>query len=142
MTPRSKLLLAAVTALFIAPSAGLAEEASPPPPEKKAGPIAARRKHAQTSASKPVAQKPAEASDCPRAHYKGDPVCFGAEDDAALPLPSRASGEAAPKRVEDVTLTAKPRLNQPVESPNYFNNPNPRPSTNDVGGGVGVGFHF
>lgn len=142
MTLRSRLQLAAVAALFFAPSAGLAEEASPPPSEKKAGPIAPRRTHAQTSASKAVAQKPAEAPDCPRAHYKGDPVCFGAEDDAALPLPSRASGDAAPKRVEDVTLTAKTRLNQPVESPTYFNNPNPHPSVNDVGGGLGVGIHF
>ena len=137
MTLKTKLLLAALAALLLAePAVAQTEDAPQPKP-------AARRSHAKPAA-KPVAAKSPDAPDCPRAQYKGDPVCFGAEDAAALPVPSSTSGSqnAAPKRTEDVTLSAKPRLNQPSDSPTYFNNPNPRPSTNDVGGGVGVGFHF
>ena len=138
MTLKPKLLLAALAAsLLLAPAAGRAEDA--PAPEK-IGSTAARRKPAKPSAPKPVAEKATDAPDCPRAQYKGDPVCFGAED-AALPLPSSGSART-PKHSEDVTLSAKTRVNQPVESPTYFNNPNPHPSGNDFGGGVGVGFHF
>ena len=143
MTLKPKLLLAALAALLLAaPAAGMGEDASPPPPAKKTDATSAPRKRAKPSAPKPVAQKPPEAPDCPRAQYKGDPVCFGAEDAAGLPLPSSRSGQAAPRRTEDVTLSAKTRVNQPTDSPTYFNNPNPHPSGNDVGGGLGVGFHF
>jgi hypothetical protein len=143
VTLKPKLLRAALAALLLAaPAAGIAEDASPPPPAKKTDATAAHRKPAKRSAPTPVAQKPPEAPDCPRAQYKGDPVCFGAEDAAGLPLPSSRSGQAAPRRTEDVTLSAKTRVNQPTDSPTYFNNPNPHPSGNDVGGGLGVGFHF
>jgi hypothetical protein len=139
MTLKRKLLLAALAAsLLAAPAEGRAE---PPSPLEKSSKTASRRKPAKPVASKPVAEKPAQAPDCPRAQYKGDPVCFGAEDAAALPLPSSGSA-GTPKHSEDVTLSAKTRVNQPVESPTYFNNPNPHPSGNDFGGGVGVGFHF
>ena len=139
--PKAKLLSAALAALLLlAPAAGVAEDASPP--QKKTDATAARRKREKPAVQKPVAQKPPEAPDCPRAQYKGDPVCFGAEDAAGLPLPSSHSGQAAPRRSEDVTLSAKTRVNQPTDSPTYFNNPNPHPSGNDLGGGVGVDFHF
>ena len=137
LTLKTKLLLAALSALLLVePAVAQTEDA----PQQK--PATARR-HAKPAA-KPVAAKSPDAPDCPRGQYKGDPVCFGAEDAAALPVPSSTSGSqnAAPKRTEDVTVSAKPRLNQPSENPTYFNNPNPRPSTNDVGGGVGVDFHF
>jgi hypothetical protein len=144
VTLKAKLLLAALAAsLLSTPATGMAEEASqPPPPQKKTSEPAARRKRARPLVPKPVAQKPPETPDCPRAQYKGDPVCFGGEDAAGLPMPSSRSGHAAPRRTEDVTLSAKTRLNQPTDSPTYFNNPNPHPSGNDFGGGVGVGFHF
>ncbi|MFY9658090.1 MAG: hypothetical protein WAK01_16175 [Methylocystis sp.] len=137
MTLKTKLLLAALAAsLLVEPALAQSADAQQQKP-------AARRSHAKPSA-KPVAAKSPDAPECPRGQYKGDPVCFGADDAAALPVPSSTSGaqNTAPKRTEDVTVSAKPRLNQPTESPTYFNNPNPRPSTNDVGGGVGVGFHF
>jgi len=136
LTLKTKLLLAALAAsLLVEPAAAQSTDAPQPKP-------AARRSHAKPAA-KPVAAKSPEAPDCPRGQYKGDPVCFGADDAAALPIPSSATGASgAPKRTEEVTLSAKTRLNQPTDSPTYFNNPNPRPSTNDVGGGVGVGFHF
>jgi hypothetical protein len=137
LTLKTKLLLAALAASFlVAPAMAQSEDA----PQPKS---AAARRHAKPTA-KPVAAKAPDAPECSRGQYKGDPVCFGADDAAALPVPSSTSGSqnAAPKRTEDVTLSAKPRLNQPSENPTYFNNPNPRPSTNDVGGGVGVGFHF
>jgi len=140
--PKAKFLFAALAAsLLLAPAAGVAEDASSPPPQKKIDATAARRKREKPAAQKPVAQKPPEAPDCPRAQYKGDPVCFGAED-AGLPLPSSRSGQASPRRSEDVTVSAKTRVNQPTDSPTYFNNPNPHPSGNDLGGGVGVDFHF
>ena len=137
MTLKTKLLLAALAAsLLSAPAIAQSEDA----PQQK--PPAAR--HHAKPAAKPVAAKAPDAPECPRGQYKGDPVCFGAEDAAALPVPSSTSGSqnAAPKHTEDVTLSAKTRLNEPSESPTYFNNPNPRPSTNNVGGGVGMGFHF
>jgi hypothetical protein len=144
LTLKAKLLLAALAAsLLVEPAAALAEDA---PPQKKESEAAPRRKRAQPSAPKPVAGKPAEAPDCPRAHYKGDPVCFGAEDAAGLPLPSSAKGAsgAAPKRNGDVTVAPKTWLNESAgpDSPTYFNNPNPHPSGNDFGGGLGVDFHF
>jgi len=137
LTLKTKLLLAALAAaLLVEPAAAQSEDAPQPKPS-------ARRSHAKPAA-KPVTAKSPDAPECPRGQYKGDPVCFGADDAAALPVPSSTSGpqNAAPKRAEDVTLSAKTKLNQPTESPTYFNNPNPRPSTNGVGGGVGVDFHF
>ena len=142
MTLKAKLLPAALAAsLLLGAAAALAEDA---PQHKQDNETAARRSHARRSGAKPVAARPLDAPDCPRAHYKGDPVCFGADDAAALPVPSSATGAAgtAPKRTEDVTLSAKTRVNQPTDSPTYFNNPNPHPSGNDFGGGVGLGFHF
>jgi len=139
--PKAKFLFAALAAsLLLAPTAGVAEDASPPA-QKKSDATAAGRKREKAAAPKPVAQKPPEAPDCPRAQYKGDPVCFGAED-AGLPLPSSRSVQAAPRRSEDVTVSAKTRVNQPTDNPTYFNNPNPHPSGNDFGGGLGVDFHF
>ena len=144
MTLKPKLLLAALAASFVmAPAAGIAEDAPPPPPQKKTEATAPRRKPA-----KPAAQKPSGAPDCPRAQYKGDPVCFGAEDAGGLPLPSSSSGSrgnsAPPRRTGDVTVAPKTWLNESAgpESMTYFNNPNPHPSTNGVGGGAGVDFHF
>ena len=144
MTLKAKLLLAALAAsLLSAPATGMAEDASQPqPPQKKTSEPAARRKRARPPVPKPVAQKPPEKPDCPRAQYKGDPVCFGAEDAAGLPMPSSRSDQAAPRGTEDVTLSAKTRVNQATDSPIYFNNPNPHPSGNDFGGGLGVNFHF
>ena len=139
MTLKAKLLLAALAAALLTPAASTAEDA-PLPPQKEE--TAAHRKRAKPSVPKPVAQKPAEAPDCPRAQYKGDPVCFGGEDAAGLPLPSSRSGRAAPRRAEDVTLSAKTRVNQQTDSPTYLNNPNPHPSGNDLGGGLGLDFHF
>ncbi len=135
---RTLVLCALAASLLAAPAAGRAEDA---PASEQNGKTAARRKPAKPSAPKSVAEKPTNAPDCPRAQYKGDPVCFGAEDAGALPLPSSGS-VASPKHSGDVSLSAKTRVNQPVDSPTYFNNPNPHPSGNDVGGGVGVGFHF
>jgi hypothetical protein len=137
LTRKTKLILAALAAsLLVGPALAQSEDAQQPKP-------AAARRHAKPAA-KPVAAKAPDAPECPRGQYKGDPVCFGADDAAALPVPSSKSGaqNAAPKHTEDMTLSAKTRLNEPSESPTYFNNPNPRPSTNNVGGGVGVGFHF
>lgn len=144
VTLKPKLLLAALAALLLAPAAGLAEDVAP---AKKAE-TAAPRKRAKPSAPKPVAEKAPEAPDCPRGSYRGDPVCFGAEDAGGLPLPSSSSGSrgnsAPPRRTGDVTVAPKTWLNESAgpESMTYFNNPNPHPSTNGVGGGAGVDFHF
>jgi hypothetical protein len=80
---------------------------------------------------------------CPRAKWHDDPVCFGENDPAALPLPSAQSASGKePRHGEDVSVNAKAIVNQPSQDPTYFNNPNPRPSTSEVGGGVGLNFHF
>ncbi len=83
---------------------------------------------------------------CVGARWKDDPICFGENDPSALPLPSAGSGGAkdgAPKHNNgDVTLTPKVGVNNPTGEPVYGNNPNPRPSDTNFGGGLGVNFHF
>ncbi len=81
---------------------------------------------------------------CARAKYKDDPVCFGADDPAALPLPTAQSGggNVSARHSEDVSITPKARVNQATPEPVYLNNPSPKPSASDFGGGVGLDFHF
>jgi len=125
-----QILLATALALGTAgPAQAQQPDASPP------------RKVKSHAKPKPAA-KTGEALPCPRAKYPGDPVCFGVNDPAALPLPSAGSGAAAPRRAEDPTITAHTKLNETNRDPILGNNPNPHPSGNDFGGGVGLGVHF
>lgn len=131
------LLLAAAVWLAASPARAQEPDAAPAHPAKApAHPVKARAK------PKPVAQS-GDALPCPRAKYQGDPVCFGVNDPAALPLPTAGSGVAAAHRAEDPTITAKTLLNQEAyPDPTHGNNPTPNPSNNDFGGMVGVGVHF
>jgi hypothetical protein len=103
---------------------------------------------AQTSKSKRA--KPAETAakapaplPCPRAKWKDDPVCFGSNDPAALPLPSSGSGGGkTASHAEDASISPKASVNMEPQQPVFGNNPNPHPSGNDFGGGLGVNFHF
>lgn len=93
-----------------------------------------------------ASEKDAEALPCPRAAYKDDPVCFGADDKDSLPVPSGAP--RAQERPAD-GLRVKPTANL-----------NPRPTgvgpyqggvvyqsngnavTNNFGGGMKVELPF
>lgn len=98
---------------------------------------AKKKKRVEEAAAKTPAALP-----CARAQWKDDPVCFGENDPAALPLPSAQSGGGGAKRSEDVSISPKARVNQAAPEPVYLNNPSPKPSASEFGGGVGLDFHF
>ncbi len=128
------ILVAALAALVLHPA--LAQSVDAPQVQPKKKPRQAKVKPA------PVAAK--SALPCPRAKWKDDPVCFGENDPAALPLPS--AGSTPPKegstRAGDITISPKAKVNQDSSQPTYGNNPNPNPSASQFGGGLGVGIHF
>ncbi len=106
------MLLAAVAVL--APSLAAAQAPSTDAAKKP--------KHVK---AKPPAAKAAEALPCPRAQWKDDPVCFGADDPAALPLPSARSTPAKEGSVRsgDVTISPKMKVNEESPEPVHINNP-------------------
>jgi hypothetical protein len=120
-----------------APAEGRGESPQAAPPQKT--------QSKKTKASRAATQTET-ALPCARARWKDDPVCFGENDPAALPLPSAGSGGskdgAAKRNNEDVTITPKAGVNNRAGEPIYGNNPNPRPSDTNFGGGVGVNFNF
>ena len=128
------ILVAAFAALALRPALAQSVDAPQVQPKKKAKP--AKVKPA------PVAATPA--LPCPRAKWKDDPVCFGENDSAALPLPSARSTPAKEGsiRAGDITISPKAKVNQDSPQPVYGNNPNPNPSASQFGGGLGVGIHF
>lgn len=86
----------------------------------------------------------AKAPDCPRASYKGDPVCFG-EDGRNLPTPSaRAVRREAPDDVrlnDEISVSgADPKAMS--RRPVYLNLPDPRPRKPEVGGGATMNYRF
>ena len=89
----------------------------------------------------------AAAPDCPRAAYKGDPVCFGEDDGRNLPTPSAGAvrrSTADDVRVsDDVSISgADPKQMKKTPVDQYLNNPNPNPRKQDVGGGAAVNYRF
>jgi hypothetical protein len=128
------ILVAAFVAFALRPALAQSVDAPQVQPKKKVK--AAKVKPA------PVAATPG--LPCPRAKWKDDPVCFGANDPSALPLPSARSTPAKEGsiRAGDITLSPKAKVNQDSPQPVYGNNPNPNPSTSQFGGGLGVGIHF
>jgi hypothetical protein len=93
---------------------------------------------------KPATAAAAPALPCARAQWKDDPVCFGENDAAALPLPSAGSTPAkeGSTRPGDITISPKAKVNQDSPQPIHGNSPDPHPSSSEFGGGLGVGFHF
>jgi hypothetical protein len=91
------------------------------------------------------ARSSAEAApDCPRASYKGDPVCFGESADA-LPTPSagaihREKSDAV--RVSDEISVSGADPKDMSKRPVNLNVPNPNPRRQDVGGGAAVNYKF
>jgi hypothetical protein len=128
------ILVAACAAFALRPA--LAQYVDAPQVEPKKKPKRAKVKPA------PVAATPG--LPCPRAKWKDDPVCFGENDPSALPLPSAQSTPAKEGsiRAGDITISPKAKVNQESPQPVYGNNPDPRPSTSEFGGGLGVGIHF
>ena len=101
---------------------------------------APRAKHAKPAAAAP-------APDCPRASYKGDPVCFGWDSSNDLPTPS--ANAIAREKVDDVrinddiTITGadtKRMKKTPVDQ--YLNNPQASPHAQDIGGAASVQYKF
>ena len=98
--------------------------------------------------AKPVAAAPGPAApDCPRASYKGDPVCFGEEDGKSLPTPSASA--IWREKSDDVRLSdemtvsgADPAQMKKTPVDQYLNNPNPNPRKQTVGGGAAVNYKF
>lgn len=132
------ILVAAFAALALRPAFAQSVDAPQVQPKKKP-----EQKPKQAKV-KPAPVAATTALPCPRAKWKDDPVCFGENDAAALPLPSARS--TPPKegaaRSGDITISPKMKVNQESPEPIYGNNPDPHPSTSEFGGGLGVGFHF
>jgi hypothetical protein len=130
---RAKFIIILVAAFACAPA--LAQSVDAPQVQSKKKPKPAKVKPAPAAAA---------ALPCPRAKWKDDPVCFGENDPAALPVPSARS--TPPKegstRAGDITLSPKAKVNQESPEPIYGNSPDPHPSVSQFGGGLGVGFHF
>jgi hypothetical protein len=128
------ILVAAFAALALRPA--LAQSVNAPQVQPKKKPKAAKVKPA------PVAATPA--LPCPRGKWKDDPVCFGENDPSAPPSPSARSTSVkeGATRAGDITLSPKAKVNQDSPQPIYGNNPDPRPSASEFGGGLNVGIHF
>ncbi len=131
------ILVAAFATFALSPALAQsldAPQAATSQPKKKPKPTKAR----------PAPVAATTALPCPRAKWKDDPVCFGENDPAALPLPSAQS--TPPKegstRSGDISISPKAKVNQESPQPIYGNNPDPHPSTSEFGGGLGVNFHF
>jgi hypothetical protein len=132
-----KMDLARRIAWTVALAAFLGGAATAQPSDAPGRAVAKKKKRAKE------AETPAPtALPCTRAQWKDDPVCFGENDPATLPLPSAQSGVNGAKRSEDVSISPKVRVNQSAPEPVYLNNPSPRPSASELGGGVGLDFHF
>ena len=131
---RTRFFVILAAALVAAPA--LAQSVDAPQVESKKKPKPAKVKPAPVAAN--------AALPCPRAKWKDDPVCFGENDPAALPLPSARStpGKEETTRAGDITISPKAKVNQDSPQPVYGNNPNPNPSTSQFGGALGVGIHF
>ena len=92
-----------------------------------------------------AAATPSAAPPCARGQWKDDPVCFGENDPRALPTPNARSGAREAAHVGDITSAPKAGVNdRSPQDPIPFegNNPNPKPSGSDFGGGVGMKFPF
>ena len=127
-------------ALIITCSFALAQENERPKhsPASKA----AKVKHETAKA----ADKGAEALPCPRAAYKGDPVCFGEGDKDALPLPS--GSPVAQERPADgikikptTSLNSRPTGFGPYQGGVVYQS-NGNAVTNNYGGGVKMELPF
>lgn len=108
---------------------------------------AAETKPARKAKAAPVAAPGPAAPDCPRAAYKGDPVCFGEEDGKSLPTPS--AGAIWRDKSDDVRLNdemtvsgADPAQMKKTPVDQYLNNPNPNPRKQTMGGGAAVNYKF
>jgi hypothetical protein len=132
------IILVAAVAAF-AQQAALAE-----PGDAPQAPKSSPKKQPKSAKPKPAPVAATTALPCARAKWKDDPVCFGENDPAALPLPSARS--APPKegstRAGDITISPKAKVNQETPQPIYGNSPDPHPSSSEFGGGLGVNFHF
>lgn len=91
------------------------------------------------------ARSSAEAApDCPRASYKGDPVCFGEGADS-LPTPSAGAihrEKSDAMRVSDEISVTGSDPKDLSKRPVNLNVPNPNPRKPDVGGGAAVNYKF
>ena len=99
-----------------------------------------RAKHARPA---PTAQTP----DCPRAAYKGDPVCFGADEATDLPTPSAGAvernGSKRDVRINDsLSIQGSTDVKSSDKAPIHLNIPNPNPHTQDMSGGAAVNYKF
>lgn len=131
------ILVAAFAAFGLRPALAQSVDAPQAPksqPKKKPKPAKVKPAPVATTSALP----------CPRAKWKDDPVCFGENDPAALPLPSAQSTppKEGSNRAGDISISPKAKVNQNSQDPIYGNNPNPNPSTSQFGGGLGVNFHF
>lgn len=121
-----------------------AQSADPAPNPPFRAEAAKKAKRTVKSANAGPAPQAVSAPSCARGKWKDDPVCFGENDPSALPTPSGVSGAS---HAGDVSLTPKADLNttpRTQQDPISFtgNNPDPKPSSNTFGGGIGVNFPF
>jgi hypothetical protein len=112
-----------------------------------AGPAGAKPKDKPQAAPALAAAPGPAIPDCPRAAYKGDPVCFGENDARNLPTPS--AGAIWREKSDDVHLGdgvtvsgADPEQMKKTPVDQYLNNPNPNPRKQKVGGGAAVNYKF
>ena len=109
--------------------------------------VAALPAGAKTKAKTAPTPTAAAAPDCPRAAYKGDPVCFGEDDGSNLPTPSAGAvdrGESKHDvRINDsVSVRGTTDIRSSDKNKYYLNNPQRSPHAQDVGGGAGVQYKF
>lgn len=102
---------------------------------------------AETRPARKAKAAPVAAPDCPRASYKGDPVCFGEEDGKSLPTPAASAiwrDKSDDMRINDeMTVSgADPAQMRKTPVDQYLNNPNPNPRKQPVGGGAAVNYRF
>lgn len=114
-----------------------------------AGPAGAKSKPKDKPQAAPtLAAAPGPAvPDCPRAAYKGDPVCFGENDARNLPTPSaraiwREKSDEIQINEQVSVINADPKQMKKTPVDQYLNNPNPNPRKQGVSGGAGVNYRF
>ena len=108
----------------------------------QARPAKAPRAGQARAAAKPP--EPVAAPECPRAAYKGDPVCFG-EDGRNLPTPSARAVFREPSddiRVNDAVSLSGADPKAMSRRPVPLNLPNPRPRKPEVSGGATMNVRF
>jgi hypothetical protein len=128
-----------VVALIAACSFATAQEAEKPKQAPAGKSAKLKREAAKTD-------KGVEALPCPRATYKDDPVCFGADDKDALPMPhGPAAAQERPAdglRVKPTTsLNARPTGVGPYQGGVVYQS-NGNAVTNNYGGGVKMELPF